>query len=108
MASFDDFLKIEMRVGTVIDIENFNEAVEPSYKLTIDFGKHGIKKSSSQLLKDYSKEELLGKQVVAVTNFPPKQVANFRSEVLTLGAVKENNITLLEPGKKVENGLRIL
>ena len=108
MPSFDDFLKIEMRVGTIIGIEDFPGAVKPAYKMTIDFGKHGVKKSSAQLLKDYRKEDLLGRQVVAVTNFPPKQVSNYMSEVLTLGAMKGSNVILLSLDRKVENGLRVL
>lgn len=106
--SWSDFEKVEIRVGTIISAENFPEARNPSYKLKIDFGTYGIKKSSAQITKLYDKEKLVGKQIVAVVNFPPKQIANFLSECLVLGAVGENKeVTLLEPGLNVPNGLRI-
>lgn len=108
MISWDDFEKVEMRVGTVIGAEDFPEAKNPSYKLKIDFGKHGTKKTSAQLTKMYKKEDLVGKQVIAVTNFPPKQIANFMSECLVLGVVLENNeVVLLQPERKTMNGYRI-
>jgi len=106
--SWNDFEKVEMRTGTIIEVNDFPEARNPSYKLTIDFGDLGIKKSSAQITKLYSKEELLNKQVIAVLNFPPKQIANFFSECLVLGAVGEKKeIILLQPERKVENGMRI-
>lgn len=106
--SWSDFEKVEMRVGTIISAENFPEANKPSYKLTIDFGKEiGHKKSSAQITALYSKEALIGKQIIAVVNFPNKQIANFMSECLVLGAVDDKNVTLLQPEGKVENGLRI-
>jgi len=106
--TFEDFLKVEMRVGKIIEVEDFPEAQKPAYKLTIDFGKLGIKKSSAQITKRYTKEQLLGRQVVAVVNFPPKQIANFVSEVLVLGAVTSNNdVILLKPDEDVELGDRI-
>ncbi len=107
--SWTDFEKVEMRVGTVIEVQDFPEARNPAYKLQIDFGKElGVKKSSAQITERYTKEELLGKQVIAVVNFPKKQIGPFMSECLVLGAVEGKSVTLLEPGKKVVNGLRIL
>jgi len=106
--SFADFLKVDMRIGKIINVEGFPEAQKPAYKLTIDFGKLGIKKSSAQITKRYTKEQLLGREVVAVVNFPPKQIANFVSEVLVLGAVTRNNdVILLKPDEEVELGDRI-
>ena len=108
MISWSDFEKVEMRVGTIIDVADFPEARNPSYKMAIDFGESGIRKSSAQLTKLYAKEDLIGKQVVAVVNFPPKQIANFFSECLVLGAVGANKeVTILQPEQKVKNGLRI-
>jgi tRNA-binding protein len=108
MITWDDFEKVEMRTGTIIEIHDFPEAKNPAYKLKIDFGGYGVKNSSAQITKLYSKEELLHKQVIAVTNFPPKQVANFISECLVLGVVLENKeVVLLEPNKKVPNGRQI-
>jgi len=108
MLSWEDFEKVEMRVGTVIQVEDFPEARNPSYKLLIDFGKLGQKKTSAQITKLYEKEQLLNKQVVAVTNFPPKQIANFLSECLVLGVVgDEKEVVILMPERKVKNGDRI-
>ena len=108
MINWNDFEKVEMRVGTIIEVDDFPEAKNPSYKLKIDFGKYGIKKSSAQLTKLYKKEDLLNKQVICVTNFPPKQIANFISECLVLGVVLENKeVVLLEPERKVSDGYRI-
>jgi tRNA-binding protein len=108
MLSWDDFMRVEIRVGTIVRVEPFPEARKPAYKLTIDFGKHGLKRSSAQITKLYSMEELVGTQVVAVTNFPPKQIANFMSECLVLGVVLDNgNVVLLRPERKVPNGKRI-
>jgi len=108
MISWADFEKIEMRVGTVIEAEDFPEAKNPSYKLKIDFGEFGIKKSSAQITKLYKKEDLIGKQVIAVTNFPPKQIANFVSECLVLGVVLDDKkVALLTPEQKVPNGKKI-
>ncbi|MBZ4190295.1 tRNA-binding protein [Niabella beijingensis] len=106
--NWSDFTKIEMRVGTITHAEVFKEAHKPAYKLTIDFGEYGYYKSSAQITTLYSVESLPGKQVIAVLNFPPKQIANFYSECLVLGTVGEaNTITLLSPGQPVPNGLRI-
>ncbi len=108
MITWQDFEKVEMRVGTVLEAADFPEAKNPAYKLTVDFGSHGIKKSSAQITKLYKKEDLVGKQVIAVTNFPPKQIADFVSECLVLGVVMENKeIVLLQPERKVANGFRI-
>ena len=108
MITWQDFEKVEMMAGTVISAEDFPEARNPAYKLTVDFGSHGIRKSSAQITKLYRREGLVGKQVIAVVNFPPKQIANFVSECLVLGVVGEDKeIILLQPERKVENGLRI-
>lgn len=107
--TWNDFEKVEMRVGTIIGVDDFPEAKRPAYKLQIDFGPElGIRKSSAQITLRYSKEDLLQRQVIAVVNFPKKQIATFMSECLVLGAVgTENDIVLLQPGAEVENGLRI-
>jgi len=108
MISWEDFEKIDIRCGTVIEVKDFPNARKPAYQLTIDFGKEGIKNSSAQITHHYSKEELLNKQVVAVINFPIKQIANFFSECLVLGIYdKNNNVILLQPERKVENGMRV-
>jgi tRNA-binding protein len=106
--TFSDFTKIDMRVGTILHAEVFQEAKIPAYKVTIDFGEIGIKKSSAQISKLYQPEDLIGQQVVAVVNFPPKQIANFMSECLILGVVGEENlVSLLSPNHEMKNGLRI-
>ena len=106
--TWNDFQKVDMRVGTILDVADFPEARNPAYKLKIDFGSElGVLKSSAQITSLYSKEELLGKQVIAVVNFPKKQIGPFMSECLVLGAVSGKDVTLLEPNLNVENGLRI-
>ncbi|MEQ9221585.1 MAG: tRNA-binding protein [Cyclobacteriaceae bacterium] len=105
--SWADFMKVEMRVGTVISAEVFEEARNPAFKIQVDFGEYGIRKTSAQITSLYRPEELIGKQVVAVVNFPPKQIATIMSECLILGAMDGQEVTLLEPGMKVKNGLRI-
>lgn len=107
--TWQDFEKVDIRVGTVIHAEIFNEVKKPSYKIQIDFGTEiGIKKTSAQVTKLYSPEDLIGKQVLAVVNFPPKQIANIMSECLLLGAVGENGeITLVQTERTTANGLRI-
>ncbi len=108
MLSWDDFQKVEMRVGTIVEVHDFPKARNPAYQLTIDFGELGIKKSSAQITSLYNLSELMGKQVVAVINFPPKQIANFVSECLVLGVIGSNKeISLLQPERAVENGSRI-
>lgn len=108
MITWDDFEKVEMRVGTVLEVNEFPEAKNPSYQVKIDFGKFGIKKTSAQITKLYKKEDLIGKQIIAVTNFPPKQIANIMSECLILGIVLEDKkYVVLQPERDVENGLRI-
>lgn len=107
--TWEQFSAVDMRVGTIVQAEDFPEARNPAYKLWIDFGGEiGIKKTSAQITKLYAKETLPGKQVVAVVNFPPKQIANFRSECLILGAVAaDNQVILLQPERETPNGLRI-
>ena len=108
MINWEDFEKIDMRVGTIISIKDFPEAIKPAYKLKIDFGKFGIKQSSAQITDLYSKEDLLNKQIIAVVNFPPKQIANFLSECLVMGVYAEDNsVVLLQPERKTTNGMRI-
>ena len=107
--SWNDFEKVEMRVGTVLEVNDFPKARNPSYQLTIDFGKEiGIKKTAAQITILYKKEDLVGKQVIAVINFPKKQIANFMSECLVLGAVNNNEVCLISPDSNSKNGLRIL
>ena len=109
MITWNDFEKVEMCVGTIIEVNDFPKAKKPAYQFTIDFGiELGIKKSSAQITKRYTKEDLIGKQIIAVVNFPKKQIADFMSECLVLGSVgEENDIVLLTSDIPVENGLRI-
>lgn len=107
MITYDDFAKVDMRVGKIIAVDDFLEAIKPAYKLTIDFGPLGVKKSSAQIT-NYRKEELVGRQVICVVNFPPKQIGPFVSEVLTLGAERENGgYELLKPDPDAKLGKRI-
>lgn len=109
MLSWEDFEKVDMRVGTIIEVNDFPKAHKPAYQLTIDFGeKLGIKKSSAQITDRYSKEDLTGMQIIAVVNFPTKQIANFFSECLVLGAVDSlGAVTLMTPSLPANNGDRI-
>ena len=107
--SWKEFEKTEMRVGTIFAVNDFPEARKPAYQLTIDFGEIiGIRKTSAQITKRYSKDDLLNRQIVAVVNFPKKQIGKFMSECLVLGAVgEEGDVILLAPDFKIDNGLRI-
>lgn len=109
MITWDDFEKIDMRIGTVIEVNDFPKARKPAYRLTIDFGEDiGLKKSSAQITVHYKKEELLNRKVIAVMNFPPKQIADFISECLVLGVYDENkDVILLQPERAVKNGMKI-
>ncbi|MGB5417845.1 tRNA-binding protein [Algibacter sp.] len=102
--TFDDFTKVDLRVGTIIEVNDFPEARNPAYQLTIDFGDLGIKNSSAQITTLYKKDDLLQRQIVAVVNFPKKQIAKFMSECLVLGAVNGKDVILLNPENKVKNG----
>lgn len=107
--SWSDFEKVEMRIGTILEVNDFPKAHNPSYQLLIDFGKElGVKKTSAQITTQYTKQELMGRQVIAVVNFPKKQIANFMSECLVLGAVEGKDVTLLHPSNPVTNGLRVM
>lgn len=107
--TWEDFEKIDIRTGTIIDVADFPKAKKPAYKLKIDFGTElGIKKSSAQITVHYTKEELLNRQIIAVVNFPPRQIADFMSECLVLGVYDEKrDVILLHPDKKIGNGLQI-
>ena len=108
LISWSDFEAIEMRIGTIIEINDFPEAKKPAYQLTIDFGKEiGIKKSSAQITTLYKKEDLINLQILAVVNFPKKQIANFFSECLVLGLVNGDEVTLITPDKPVKNGWKV-
>lgn len=106
--TFEDFLKVDIRIGTIIEVNDFPKAKKPAYQLTIDFGDLGIKKSSAQITNLYSKENLLKKQVTAIVNFESRQIANFISEVLVLGVYnEEGNVVLLQASKAIKNGLQV-
>lgn len=105
MATFDDFMKLDIRVGTIVEAKVFEKAKKPAYQLVVDFGEEiGMKKSSAQITQQYLADELVGKQVLAVVNFPPRQIANFMSEVLVLGTYSEGGVVLIIPDKEVKNG----
>ena len=106
--TWNDFEKIDMRAGTIVEVTDFPKAKNPSYQIKIDFGELGMKRSAAQITSLYTKEALVGKQVIAVVNFPPKQIANFFSECLVLGVyTNEKNVVLLQPDKQVENGWKV-
>jgi tRNA-binding protein len=102
--NFEDFTKVDIRVGTIIKVSDFPEARKPSYILQIDFGALGIKKSSAQITALYTKEDLLNRQILAIVNFPKKQIARFMSECLVLGAMDGKDVVLLNPEEQVRNG----
>ena len=106
--SYAEFDRVDIRVGTILAVEDFPKARKPAYKLTIDFGELGIKRSSAQITVHYSPEHLIGKQVLAVVNFPPKQIADFMSECLSLGVPDDAGaVVLIQPGLSVPNGARL-
>jgi tRNA-binding protein len=106
--SWNDFEKVDIRVGTIIGAQEFPKAKKPAYKLTVDFGEMGLKQSSAQITKFYAAEELVGQQVIAVVNFPRKQIADFFSECLVLGVYDENkDVVLIQPKHSVSNGSKI-
>ena len=106
--SFQDFESIDIRIGTILEVKDFIKAKKPAYPLMIDFGFLGIKKSSAQITQLYNKEDLLNRQVLAVINFPPKQIANFMSECLILGSVNGTEVILLKPEHRIKNGSQVL
>lgn len=108
LLDWEDFEKVDIRVGTILEVSDFPKAKKPAYQLKIDFGTLGIKHSSAQITTHYKKEELEGRQVVAVVNFPPKQISNYFSECLVLGVYNENKeVILLQPQQPVTNGMKI-
>lgn len=107
-ATIDDFMKLDIRIGTIVTAQFFAEAIKPAIKLTIDFGELGIKQSSAQITRRYDPEELIGRQVAAVVNLPPRRIAGYKSEVLVLGGVpEEGDVVLLAPDTAVPNGTPI-
>ncbi len=105
MATFEDFMKLDIRVGTIVEAIVFEKAKRPAYQLKIDLGEElGIKKSSAQITEVYNCEDLIGKQVLVVVNFPPRQIADFMSEVLVLGTYSKQGVVLITPDEQVENG----
>lgn len=103
-ATIEDFNKLDIRVGTIIEAKVFEKAKRPAYQLKVDFGEIGVKNSSAQITERYTIDELIGKQVLAVVNFPPRQIANFSSEVLVLGTYSEGGVVLITPDKEAANG----
>jgi len=104
MIAFDNFEQVDFRVGTILEVDTFPEAKTPTFQLTIDFGPLGVLKSSAQITTRYTISELIGRQIVAVINFPVKKIANFNSQCLVLGATQGNDVFLLSPGAAVANG----
>ena len=108
MATFDDFMKLDIRVGTIKEVEFFEKAKKKAYKLVIDFGDEvGIKKSSAQITDYYQEQDLIGKQILGIVNFPPKQIADFISEVLVLGVYTDNGVVLITPDQVVKEGSKL-
>lgn len=105
--SFAEFQQVDIRVGTVVQVEDFPQARQPAYKLWIDFGDLGVKKTSAQITDRYARSDLQGRQVLAVVNFPPKQIADFMSDVLVLGALTDHGVILIQPEQAVAPGSRI-
>lgn len=105
MASFENFIDLDIRIGEIIEVEFFEKAKKPAYKLSVDFGEEiGIKKSSAQITECYTAEDLIGKQVLGVINFPPKQIAGFISEILILGVYASEGVVLIQPERPVKKG----
>lgn len=104
MATFNNFIKLDIRVGTIIDAKVFEKAKKPAYKLKVDLGEIGIKKSSAQITELYEPENLIGKQVLAIVNLPPRQIADLMSEILVLGTYSKDGVVLITPDKLVDNG----
>lgn len=108
MAVFDDFVKLDIRVGEITSAEVFEKARKPAYKLMVDFGEEiGVKKSSAQITELYTPEELLGRQVMGVVNFPPRQIADYLSEVLVLGVYTDEGVVLIQPDRKIKKGSKL-
>ena len=107
LVSYSEFEKLDIRVGTILSAVPFDKAIKPAYQLSIDFGQVGIKKSSAQITQLYAPDQLVGKQIMAIVNFAPKQIANFMSECLVLGVVTESGVVLLQPDTPVTNGSNI-
>lgn len=108
LINWTDFEKIDIRVGTILDVQDFPKAKKTAFRLVIDFGESGIKKSSAQITDLYTREALKGRQVIAILNFPPKQIGHFISECLILGVYADNNqVVLLQPDRPVQNGCKI-
>ncbi len=108
MVTFDEFMKLDIRVGTIVEAKVFEKARKPAYQLVVDFGEEiGCKKSSAQITEFYDCKTLIGRQVLAVVNFPPRQIANFMSEVLVLGTYSEGGVALIKPDRPVKNGDRL-
>lgn len=105
MATFDDFMRLDIRVGTITEAKTFEKVRRPAYQLWVDLGEEiGVKKTSAQITDYYKPEDLIGKQVLAVVNFPPRQIADFMSEVLVLGTYSDGGVVLIAPDRKVKNG----
>jgi len=106
-ASFNNFTNLDIRVGAIVQVEEFPEARQPAYKIHVDFGDFGVKQSSAQITDLYEPEDLMDTQVIAVVNFPPKQIASFQSEILILGVYGDEGVVLLRPDQPVQNGQKI-